>query len=285
MDRLQSYESQPASPCDTPTTSPAPSIRTPPIVEATTGGSHVADAPLPLAPPESSSEVDAPADESTPLRTNDAREYGSAPNPTSRPAAWAHTFPRSKHSGKRRNTIAETSQEIFAGGHHRHEERGSHVEHYGSAKPWRGWFGLGGERGEHQDDGHAHNEEAAGGSARRKKRGDERTKPLSNGHAPHVHDHGQGHRQHHSGHVHSHGHVHMDMERWSPERASGSEEEELVGPAAKVGMRRQVIGILVSALRKSRLVGFSVAVRADAGDWDHDSLSCHRPNARHYVWA
>ena len=192
--------------------------------------------------------MNAPTDESTPLYTHDTPEYGSASRPAPRPAAWAHTFPRSKHSGKRRNTVAETSQEIFAGGHHRHEERGSHVEHYGSAKPWRGWFGLGGEDGEHHDHGHGHDDEEASGSAPRKTRRDEGAKPLGNGHASHGHDHGHGHghRQHHSGHVHSHGHVHMDMERWSPERASGGEEEELDGPEAKVGMRRQVIGILVS---------------------------------------
>ena len=245
VDRLQSYESQPASPCDTPATSPTASRRVS-LDEAPAGEGHIANAPLPLAAPESSSEVNASADESTPLRDADAPAYGSASHPAPRPAAWAHTFPRSKHSGKRRNTVAETSQEIFAGGHHRHEERGSHVEHYGSTKAWRGWFGLGGEGDERQ--GHEHDEEAASGSAPRKTRRDEGAKPLGNGHARDGHEHGHGHRQHHSGHVHSHGHVHMDMERWSPERASGAEEEELDWPVTKVGMRRQVIGILVSVV-------------------------------------
>lgn len=200
----------------------------------------------PLALPASSSDVSVIADESTPLHQHDTTEYGSASRPALRPAAWAHTFPRSEHGRTRRNnTVAETSEEIFAGGHHRHEERGSHAGHHGSTKTWRGWFGLGDEDHEHEHHSHSRDEEDGGRSERRKAHREEedRAKPPSNGHAPNGSERGHGHGQRHGGHVHSHGHVHMDMERWSPER---DVEDALDGPQAKVGMRRQVISILVS---------------------------------------
>ncbi|TFY57560.1 hypothetical protein EVJ58_g6949 [Rhodofomes roseus] len=251
VDRLQSYASQPPTPCDTPSTSsPTPRPGSPAHPPSANEG-HVADAPLPLAPPESSTPVNEPfTDESTPLSGNGTPAYGATPHPGPRPAAWAHTFPRTQ-SGKRRGTIAEASEEIFAGGHHRHEERGSHAEHHGSWKSWMGWFGLGSGRAVDED------EEAASGSARK---GVE-TRKHSNGHAHDRHDsHNHGH--HRGGHAHAHGHAHMDMESWSPERDEG-DESELDGPEAKVGMRRQVIGILmleIGIMIHSLVIGLTLAI-------------------------
>ncbi|KZT66934.1 Zinc/iron permease [Daedalea quercina L-15889] len=256
VDRLQSYASQPPSPCDTPSTSsPTPRRAHSPAHEASTDEGHVADAPLPLAPPESPADVNAPpsADASTPLVGHDAPTYGAAARPAPRPASWAHTFPRSKHGGKRRSAIAETSQEIFLGGHHRHEERGSHAEHHGSTKPWLGWFGL--------DEGDDHvPTETVHGSMRGKAR--EVAKPLhAGGHAQNGHGH-----HYHGGHahVHSHGHVHMDMERWSADHGDASEDDgELDGPEATVGMRRQVIGILmleIGIMIHSLVIGLTLAI-------------------------
>lgn len=202
MDRLQSYESQPTSPCDTPALSRTASLA---------AGRNDTDRPL-----ASSSD----ADESTPLYQHDTAEYGS----TSRTAAP----PRSEHGGMQRSTVAGAGQDIFAGGHHRHEERGTHAGHHGSAKAWRGWFGL-----NEDGDGHSHDEDA-GRSERRKAH---REEVQSNGHAPN----GSAREQRHNGHVHSHGHVHMDMERWSPDGIEGEVD------GAKVGMRRQVVSILVSS--------------------------------------
>jgi len=165
---------------------------------------------------------------------------------------YAHTFPRSKSGGKRRSTIAEASRDIFAGGHHRHEERGSHAEHHGSSKAWLGWFRLGkGREGEHD-------EEVGSGSAGRKAHDHAVGRPEhapSNGHAHALNGHDHGHR-----HVHSHGHVHMDMERWSPEREEGGESD---GLDAKVGMRRQVIGILmleIGIMLHSLVIGLTLAI-------------------------
>ncbi|KAH9929194.1 Zinc/iron permease [Fomitopsis serialis] len=260
VDRLQSYASEPPTPCDTPSTSsPTPRRPRSPVLlssEASVTEGHVADAPLPLAPPESSADVSVPfsVDESTPLSDHSAPAYGTAAHPAARPSMYAHTFPRGKNGGKRQSTIAEASQSIFAGGHHRHEERGSHAEHHGSTKAWQGWFGLG--KGREEE----HNEEVRSGSAGRKAHDNGAGRPEhvhGNGHPHAQNGHDHGHR-----HVHSHGHVHMDMERWSPERGSG-EESDLDGPDAKVGMRRQVIGILmleIGIMLHSLVIGLTLAI-------------------------
>lgn len=125
---------------------------------------------------------------------------------------------------------------IFAGGHHRHEPRGTHASHHGSRKDsgWRGWFGIDseGENVSKRDDGGAHE--------RRKKNPQEGRRKG---------------RRHERGHSHAHAHAHADVEAWRDRSVSAEAEsdEEATGDGWEhgaekaMGRRRQVVGMLVRA--------------------------------------
>ncbi|KZT04043.1 Zinc/iron permease [Laetiporus sulphureus 93-53] len=180
VDRLQSYASAPPSPCSMPSLSPAssPTISPTQLPECLNGtpndrqgqkedeedeeggASHLFGVPLALASPESEQEVDededreAEVDEAMPLIVSSQNpappvKYGTNANGHPRPVGYAHTFPHSTHPPHPPAMTIELNRpgdEIFMGGHHRHEQCRSHAEYHACAKGgWRGWLGLGGD--------------------------------------------------------------------------------------------------------------------------------------------
>ncbi|KAF9815146.1 hypothetical protein IEO21_04764 [Rhodonia placenta] len=275
VDRLQSYSSPVPSPSSTPSrcSSPIPPyssaldtgqapITSPAQLPSPVSSSsveredfavgHTADAPLPLAPPESAAEVNdslstssssssssSDAHERTPLRAPSHAHahphpdgtYGSTRSAARNHAAYAHTFPRSTRRPRRASDpsqgpsgVGVAVAEIFAGGHHRHEARGAHASHHGGGKgaAWRWLFGLGA--------------------------GEPSVRPVLEDGEVGVERHV---RNEHSGH----------MEAWgSGEQVGG---EELDETEMQVGRRRQIIGILmleIGIMLHSLVIGLTLAI-------------------------
>ncbi|KAI0922482.1 hypothetical protein AcV7_006007 [Taiwanofungus camphoratus] len=231
--------------------------------DADADGGHTAGAPLPFAPPETAAEVNEEAEdasERSPLIGHSAAD-GSAsrshPRSYTRPRPYAHTFPRShrshhNHDESHHRPHVEGPELIFAGGHHRHEPRGTHASHHGSRKDsgWRGWFGIDneGEDVSKRDDGGAHE--------RRKKNPQEGRRKG---------------RRHERGHSHAHAHAHADMEAWRGRSVSAEAEsdEEATrdgwehGAEKAMGRRRQVVGMLmlqIGIMLHSLVIGLTLAI-------------------------
>ncbi|CCL98502.1 uncharacterized protein FIBRA_00500 [Fibroporia radiculosa] len=174
-----------------------------------------------------------------------------------RHAQFAHTFPRSSRtphlppSGEEIQTT-DASEEIFAGGHHRHESRSSHAGHHElrMGLGWNSLVSLGGD-GEGVDDDVA--------KVKRDRSG-------SGGVHVHVHAHKPGHRHRHghSGHGHrhghGHGHSHLSMDSWDVENGhdEGADEVEM-----EIGRKRQVVGILmleIGIMLHSLVIGITLSI-------------------------
>ncbi|EED77723.1 predicted protein [Postia placenta Mad-698-R] len=319
VDRLQSYSSPVPSPSSTPSrcSSPIPPyssalftgqapITSPAQIPSPVSSSsveredfavgHTADAPLPLAPPESAAEVNdslstssstssssssssSDAHERTPLRAPSHAHahphldgtYGSTRPAARNHAAYAHTFPRSTRRPRRASDpsqgpsgVGVAVAEIFAGGHHRHEARGAHASHHGGGKgaAWRWLFGLG--AGEPSvrpvlEDGEVGVERHVRNEHSGRKRSHAHVHEREHRHGRrHGHARGHGH-EHHYGH--GHGHTHLDMEAWgSGEQVGG---EELDETEMQVGRRRQIIGILmleIGIMLHSLVIGLTLAI-------------------------
>ncbi|KAF7789163.1 hypothetical protein EIP86_000100 [Pleurotus ostreatoroseus] len=152
-------------------------------------------------------------------------------------------------------TEVRGDDDIFGGGHHRHETRQSHASHSGRSKKIAAVVLL------KDDEDHDGQAPQAPNEARR-----------ADSHHLYQHHH---HHRHHGGHAH--GHTHMDIESWGTEAGSGEEDELLahdhhghahdhhVGHEEEmlIGRRRQIVGILmlqIGIMLHSLVIGLTLAI-------------------------
>lgn len=206
VDRLQSYPSPASTPPQSSPTSRASSLAIPRTHD-----------------PES---LD--ASEHSALISNTTNEYGTLPSHHHHHAEHSlDSLPARDHLPHRSisiSTIPHTPAEddIFSGGHHRHEPRSSHYSHHSSSGPGRR-------------------------QSLQKLSEDVQvtTTPVPSQQTHSKYRSGSSHRPHNLNHGHDHGHAHLTMEHWDPDSHEDEGDVELTAEV-KIGHRRQVVGILVS---------------------------------------
>ncbi|KAI0364623.1 Zinc/iron permease [Pilatotrama ljubarskyi] len=251
---------------------------------------HPSAAPLPLAPPELADESSATTerprhDETTPLHASLATlstaggSYGATTRSSGRPPA--------RPSARTLHISAPPDETFFAGGHHRHEARGSHSKHHArlSRSSWYGlpWFDVDEASPQIEPTGRGgmsrHTSRYSVVSGRRSTLKSQGAPSMGTGERS-GHTHGSGHGHAHGGsgygHSHGHGHGHLDMEQWmdgmedrmngappdgTSDEECGSDVEET--EEVKIGRKRQVIGILVlqmGIMIHSLVIGLTLSI-------------------------
>ncbi|KAI0795802.1 Zinc/iron permease [Abortiporus biennis] len=229
VDRLHSY----SSPLPTPPVSP-PSSRTPSVIQLQT-----TDDVCECDSPQEGDDIG----EETPLMQSHRQSPGSSYGSTEdmEPSSEQPPF-SSQHAVIIPKEIqGDEEDEIFSGGHHRHELRSSHAGHSGRGRK----------------------------ESIIKFADDEEEETVQNNEI-HVHDHEHHHHHHHHTHhhhldhdhehSHEHGHIHhhahMDIDHWDPESTQTEHQ-------VKIGQRRQVVGILmlqVGIMIHSLVIGLTLAI-------------------------
>ncbi|OCH91557.1 Zinc/iron permease [Obba rivulosa] len=191
---------------------------------------------------------------------------------------YPHTLPRGVSAPAIAPALApapaaplDVAEDIFSGGHHRHEERAMHASHHSVGRGWKGWFGL-------SEEEQKMLREVVGDDAVGDADGGEDGQKGSRRVSVHVHGHGRehaeghGHRHaHDQGHAHGHGqggggghgHTHIDIEQWNGYDSEAEVEVDESDPAVKVGRRRQIVGILMLQLgimMHSLVIGLTLAI-------------------------